>query len=99
MNSEGLSKAIAEVGRRRKPRRWNGYSLDELRTQRVIVQARILIERNRLEMAYGSIKERRAQDKSMLKRILGALNVIDYGVMAIGLVRKVNAIVAHMRNK
>ena len=47
MNNENLSRAINEVGRRRKTSSWRGYTLEELRTQRVVTQARILIERNR----------------------------------------------------
>ncbi len=98
ISSHSLEKAVAEVGRRRKDRKWKGYTLSQLRTQRVIVQARILIEKNRLEMAYDDVRMRRTRDKSILRRVLGALTVIDYGIMAAGIYKRVSAIVSHLRS-
>ena len=99
MNNENLGRAILEVGRRNKPVTWKGYTLAELREQRLVNQARILIERNRLEIAYANVRERRSRDKSMFRRILGALNAVDYGVMAIGIVKRMTSIFSHMRSR
>lgn len=97
MNSENLSRAINEVGRRRKISSWRGYTLEELRTQRVVTQARILIERNRLELAYSNVRERRARDKSVIRRVLGALTAVDYAVMGIGVAKRLMSIISHFK--
>lgn len=99
MNTGSLDKAIAEVGRRRKKTKWKGYTLDELRAHRVVVQARILIEKNRLDLAMKSVQARRAQDKSVVQRILSALNIVDYSIMAVAVVRRVSSIVSHLRGR
>lgn len=73
-------------------RRWTGYTLEELRNQRTIVNARIMIERHRLATNVDRLRETfvaRSKPASVVSRMFSALTYIDWAVMGITVIRKV----------
>lgn len=78
-------------------RRWRGYTLDELRTQRVLTQARIIVEKSRLRSNVNTLRVKRNGERNTFKKIVNALSAVDYAVLALGVVRKVGSIVSHLR--
>ena len=71
--------------RRPHPKEWRGYSLDELRYQRMLVGARLLIAREKLSQSLtGSASKPSAEPKSTFKTMMG---YVDYLVTAISVWR------------
>lgn len=72
-------------------RRWSGYTLEELRNQRALVQARIMIERHRLATSVDDVRHSvltRTRPTTVLGRILGALSYLDWAILGVTLFRK-----------
>lgn len=74
-------------------RRWEGYNLEELRCQRALAQARIMIEQHRLNRDVASLREsitkRDPSSRStMIGRMLGALSYMDWILLGIGAYRR-----------
>lgn len=64
---------------------WNGYTLAELRYRQDVVSTRIDVEKERMKMSLTSIVKENVTVKSgvnILKRMVGALNVMDYAILA-----------------
>lgn len=65
---------------------WEGLTLDEVRYARALTETRILISREILAARAKSTLQGRALGsggRSMLGRMLGALSVLDYGLIAL----------------
>lgn len=72
---------------------WEGLTLDELRYARALTRARIDISREMLAARTNAIFKGRTegtQGKTMLGRMLGALNWLDYGLIALRIGTKVS---------
>lgn len=77
---------------------WRGYTLDQLRTQRVLTETMIYVETERLKNNISALQSRRQQGKSIYKKVLGALSYVDYAVLAIGVIRRVRSIASRLRS-
>lgn len=78
-------------------RKWRGYTLDQLRTQRVLTQTSIIVEKNRLNSMIETLRSKRNSERNTFKKIINALSAMDYAVLAFGIIRKVSSILSHMR--
>lgn len=77
----------------RKP--WRGYTLDELRYQRMLVGARMLIERERLAQSIKGPRDSGTPTVGTFKTWMG---YVDYAVTAISVLRSVRRIIKAWRN-
>ncbi|MDE7110879.1 MAG: hypothetical protein K2O38_03140 [Muribaculaceae bacterium] len=74
---------------------WDGLTLDELRYARALTQARIDISREMLATRANAIFHGRSNGtggKTMVGRMLGALNWLDYGLIAVRVGSKLTGI-------
>lgn len=72
---------------------WDGLTLDEIRYARALTRARIEISKEMVSARTNALMNGRAagtEGKTMLGRMLGALNWLDYGLIAIRLGSKVS---------
>ena len=72
-------------------RKWIGYNLAELRDQRTLVNARIVIERHRLAHDIKNLRGNfsdRTRPATVVGRLLGALSYMDWAIVGITLIRK-----------
>ena len=79
---------------------WDGLTLDEIRYARALTSARIDISREMLAARTNAIMAGRSQGtegRTMLGRMLGALNWIDYGLIAIRLGSKISTLFGRKR--
>lgn len=79
---------------------WEGLTLEELRYARALTQARIEISREMLATRANAIFHGRSNGtggKTMLGRMLGALNWIDYGLIAVRVGSKLTGMMRHRR--
>lgn len=66
-----------------KDKNWNGYTLDEIRFQRVLAMTRLDIEKAKLLNSFNGLSKRPGQaSASLLGRLAGALNWLDYAMLA-----------------
>lgn len=81
------------------PKKWRGYTLDELRYRRALTEVAIEIEKGRMARAVsGSVPDvlkGRSSGRFMLSRLLGALSYMDYMVLAWRLLRKIKRLKRH----
>lgn len=77
---------------------WRGYTLDEIRYRRVLVGARMEIEKYKLSTYYRDFKERNpffggsgesGRSRGIFSRIMGAFTYTEYAIMAFKLFRRV----------
>lgn len=70
---------------------WRGYTLDELRFQRVLSMTRLELQKESLAQQIDNLRNGRSTDGSTgwMTRLLGAFNYIDYAVFALTLGRKI----------
>lgn len=73
------------------PNAWKGYTLDELRYRRALVEARTEIEKYRLSAMAGQLKERSGffGSNSLFSRVAGAISYAEYAILAYRMARKV----------
>lgn len=80
-NEKAAPEASVEV-----VKRWDGYTLDELRYQRVLMMAKAEVEKMKLVNAYENVvhgvKTSEGGRQTIIGRMLGTLSYIDYGVIA-----------------
>ena len=79
---------------------WRGYTLEEIRYQRVLTLARIEMEKVKLMNAYQTAIHGDRAHKTptgILGRMFGALNYFDYGLIAYRLGRQVFKTVGRLR--
>ncbi len=79
---------------------WKGYTLDEIRYQRVLTLARIEMEKVKLVSAYETALHGDKLQKtttSIVGRMFGVLNYFDYGLIAYRLGRQVFKTIGRMR--
>ena len=72
---------------------WDGLTLDEIRYARALTRARIEISKEMISARTNALMSGRAagtENKTMLGRMLGALNWLDYGLIAIRLGSKIS---------
>lgn len=92
MTHHSLTTAQIESINGRAPRRWRGYTLEELRTQRLVTQARIMVEKAHLDHIAEGFRRREEGRRSVLQKILGALDVIDYSVMGYTVIQRLSTL-------
>lgn len=81
---------------------WNGYTLDELRYQRALTSARLEIEKEKLMQGINSMRSGLpsfSSGNSILAKIAGSLNYIDYAVLAFRLFKTVSKAVRGFRRR
>ena len=79
---------------------WDGQTLDEIRYARALTNARIDICREMIAARANAIYQGRSAGtggKTMVGRMLGALNWIDYGLIAMRLSTKLSGIFRRRR--
>lgn len=79
---------------------WEGLTLDEMRYARALTQARIEICREMISTRVNAIYHGRSVGtggKTMIGKMFGALNWIDYGLIAIRLSSKLSGIFRRRR--
>lgn len=79
---------------------WEGLTLDEIRYARALTQARIDICQEMISARANAIYQGRSAGtggKTMVGRMLGALNWIDYGLIAMRLGTKLSGIFRRRR--
>lgn len=76
-------------------RHWEGYTLQDLRNQRTIVNTHIMVERCRLADEVEELRTKMmtsARPGSMMGRMFSALSYLDWMVLAISLWRRLSPI-------
>lgn len=72
---------------------WNGYTLEELRGQRTLTAAQIMIEQHRLkhriDLLKQSFSEQGRSRKTIAGRIMASLTIMDWAVLAFSVGRRV----------
>ena len=79
---------------------WQGYTLEEIRYQRVLTLARIEMEKVKLMSAYQTALHGDKTQKTaigIIGRMFGALNYFDYGLIAYRLGRQLFKTVGRLR--
>lgn len=74
---------------------WDGLTLDEIRYARALTRARIEISKEMISARTSALmsgKSAGTESKTMLGRMLGALNWLDYGLIAIRLGSKISSL-------
>lgn len=71
------------------PNQWNGYTLDELRFRRLLTLTRIELEKSQFKSQMETSKTALGRPASIVKKMTGALDYFDYGVLAFRLGRRV----------
>lgn len=69
---------------------WKGLTLDEIRMRRALVQARMEIQKYKLNAQIDTIRERTplfGGSSSLLSRITGALSFAEYAFLAVKFIR------------
>ncbi|MGM9853106.1 MAG: hypothetical protein ACI30N_03960 [Muribaculaceae bacterium] len=83
--------------------KWEGYTLEELRCQRALVQARIIVAEHDVDRNVARLKTvltggHPNMGRSTLGRMLSALSYIDWAIIGITLVRKVAPFFSHRKD-
>ena len=74
---------------------WSGLTLDEIRMRRALVQARMEIQKYKLDSQLTSVREQTpiiGGRSSLLSRLTGAVSFAEYAYLAFKLVRLVKPI-------
>ncbi len=80
---------------------WKGYTLNELRYHMAVNIIRREIEKERFKHGFEAMTQKNIMsigDGNILKRVIGALNIMDYAVIAIKLWQKMRGIYNRYRN-
>ncbi|MDE6309132.1 MAG: hypothetical protein K2L93_08005 [Muribaculaceae bacterium] len=79
-----------------KPKAWRGYTLDELRYRRALTEVAIEIERDRITQSITdtvpNALKGRSSGPSMMSKVFGALNYVDYAVLGWRLIKMVRGL-------
>lgn len=68
---------------------WDGYSYDELRLQLLLTRTRIELNKSMVLEHGQNLMQRKSRPVSIMGRMLGALDYLDYGVLAYKLGRTI----------
>lgn len=74
-------------------RRWEGYTLEDLRNQRTIVNTRIMVERCRLADEVDTLRDKvltTSRPNSMMGRMFSALSYLDWIMLGVTLWRRLS---------
>lgn len=70
---------------------WSGFTLQEIRMRRALVQARMEIQKFKMNAAAETCKNKMPlfgnSSDSLLGRVAGAFSIVDYGIFAFKAVR------------
>ena len=80
---------------------WRGYDLDEIRYQQAYTLARIEICRDRMAASARSLYGGGAASSatSLMGKLLGSLNYVDYALLAFRLIRRAYGIFRRRRGR
>lgn len=67
---------------------WGGYTYEELKFQLLLMRTRIELNKTMMMEHSQQMVQKKARSASMLSRMLGALDYVDYGIMAYKMVRR-----------
>lgn len=76
---------------------WKGYTLDELRFQRMLALAKIEIEKDQLSHQMNSLSKFGGFGGPIMSKLTSALSYVDYVVVAFRVIRTISKMVK--RNK
>lgn len=79
---------------------WNGYTLAELRYRIGVVNARREVEKERIKLSLIAMAKENVTVKSgvnILKRVVGALNVMDYAILAFKMGLKLRSLYKNLK--
>lgn len=84
--------------------KWEGYTLEELRCQRALAQARIIVaehdvDRNVVRLKAALTGEHPNMGRSTLGRMLSVLSYLDWAILGVSLVRKVAPFFSHKKDR
>lgn len=71
---------------------WSGYSYEELKFQLLLTRTRIEINKNMMMAHSQMLMHKKSRPISIFSRALGALDYLDYGIIAYKMVRKLYAL-------
>lgn len=80
-------------------RRWRGYTLDELQTQRSINDARIMVQKISLSHELASLRTGQSARRGIFKKMVGALGYVDYAVLGVMALRRISSIISRFRGR
>ncbi len=86
---------------RRHDKEWRGYSLDEIRYRRLFNVARCEIVKRRMLADVQTVASEGVgfSKMGMMRKMLGALSYMDYGIIAYRLSRKAFVVISRLNNK
>jgi len=67
---------------------WGGYTYDELKSQLRLTRTRIDLNKSIVMAQSQMLMQKKANSVSMFRRMLGALDYFDYGLMAYKMARR-----------
>ena len=82
-----------------KKKTWKGYNFDEIREQIVLNDARIMIQKIKIQDDIKALRTARSNNKSTFKKLFSALSYVDYIVMGITLIRKLRPLFKAFKKK
>ncbi len=96
-----MAKTEIDIRKRTPETEWSGYTLDELRYQRALTTARIEISKELLMMQASQLYKGKLPPRpgksSMLGRMLSALSMFDYAILAIRVGQKLTGMFRSFR--
>lgn len=82
--------------------KWEGYTLEELRCQRALAKARIMVAQNRVDRDVARLRtvftgHSPNLGSSTIGRMLSALSYLDWAIISITLIRKIAPLFSHKK--
>lgn len=68
---------------------WKGYTFDELKFRRVLSLTKIELEKNAMMQKLHLVHKSNAAPTTMVGKVLGSFDYLDYGVMAFKFVKRI----------
>lgn len=80
-------------------RKWKGYTLDELQTQRQINDKRIEAQKMLLAADVDSVKNRESAKSGIFKKFVNSLSYLDYAVLGVSAFKRISSLISLFRKK
>ncbi len=80
-------------------RKWRGYTLDELQTQRKINDEKIAIQKSLLADEVVTLKTQRGAESGIFKKMINGLSYLDYAVLGVSAFKRISSLISLFRKK
>lgn len=80
-------------------RKWRGYTLDELQTQRKINDEKIAIQKSLLADEVATLKTQRGAESGIFKKMINGLSYLDYAVLGVSAFKRISSLISLFRKK